>query len=204
MKLNAKLIFEVFNALMEIIILLGIAIICGADVDKSLLVCSLYTLIKLVISIYENKTKNWLTLHYKKWSKCLLWTTLIFVSLYNLTHLNYLTIITLTILSALLSTHLLDIKNVVQWNNERNEDGSRKSKHDDVIQYIRFNQFADKVKDYEKSLEKTDNMLYIFYIERFKNRDKPTAIAEKYNITTKELTVELDKIAFAIRVLKNS
>ena len=192
---------NIIGELIKIVFMFFIAILLNFKLEYCIITICIYAIIKILINKYKPKYN----LHYKKTKDCLIWSIFTYLSLCKLTDYSILTVILLTTISAMITTKFCDIKILMQpmWDNRKNEDGSRKSKHDDVIEYVQFNQFNEKLIKYEEVLKNTDNKLFIFYNERFKQKIKPTQIAEKYKISTTKLTEELDKIAFAIRLLKN-
>ena len=86
-------------------------------------------------------------MHYKSWYRCLIWSTLTFLSLYLLSGLDKISIIILTILTAILSTDFTNISEVVQWK-------GKESKYQDILDYIKYNPLADDLLEFEEKLKK--------------------------------------------------
>lgn len=130
--------------------------------------------------------------HYNKWYRCCVWSCLVFTSLYTISHLDLIAIIILTTFTALITTGKADITDVYMWKNT--------SKYQDVLDYIKYNPFADDLLEFENKLKNTDNLTYLLYKYKFKENKTFAEISELLDIETNRITENLDKIAFAIRI----
>ncbi len=80
------------------------------------------------------------------------------------------------------------------WNN-----GSS-SKYADVEEYIEYHFLDDKLLDLEERIKRQDNLDYLIYKYRFKDKLTFSEISEKLNIDNPRIVERLNKIAFAIRL----
>lgn len=131
--------------------------------------------------------------HYNKWYRCCIWSCLVFTSLFAISDLDILAILILTTFTALISSGKADIGDVYMWK-------GKESKYQDIIDYIKYNPFANDLLDFEKKLKENDNMLYMLYKYRFKDNKTFSEISELLYIETNRITELLDKIAFAMRM----
>ena len=99
--------------------------------------------------------------------------------------------LTLSILFAIYSAFIMTGKSNIQdmylWNNN-----NEPSKYQDVIEYIKYNEFDDKLKE--------RNPEYLIYKYRFKDGKTFAEISELLDMDTPRIVEYLDKIAFAIRI----
>lgn len=131
--------------------------------------------------------------HYNKWYRCCIWSCLVFTSLFAISDLDILAILILTTFTALISSGKADIGDVYMWK-------GKESKYQDIIDYIKYNPFANDLLDFERKLKENDNMLYMLYKYRFKDNKTFSEISELLYIETNRITELLDKIAFAMRM----
>lgn len=184
--MKAKILKSILaSAEISIIFLIGLLMKVPVNVD--IIITGLFCIIKLLCS------KNKHNMHYKSWYRCLVWSTLTFLSLYLLSKLDLVSIIILTTLTAILSTDFTNISEVVQWK-------GKESKYQDIIEYIKYNSLADDLLDFEKKLRQNDNILFMLYKYRFKDNKTFSEISELLDIETNRITELLDKIAFTIRM----
>lgn len=76
----------------------------------------------------------------------------------------------------------------------------KSSKFDDVMDYIKFNEFSDNVIKFEAKIKEQDNLSYLVYKYRFKERKSFNEISELLDLDTARISEIQDKIAFAFRV----
>ena len=132
--------------------------------------------------------------HYNKAYRCALWSFLVFLSLYSLSNLELPVIILLTVFTGFISTGRADIKDMYLWNN-----GSS-SKYADVEEYIEYHFLDEKLLDLEEKIKRQDNLDYLIYKYRFKDKLTFSEISDKLNIDNPRIVERLNKIAFAIRL----
>lgn len=180
-------VLKIILASAEISIIFLIGLLMKVPINIDILITGLFCIIKMICK----KGKH--NMHYKSWYRCIIWSTLTFLSLYLLSNLDIISIIILTTLTAILSTDFSNITEVVQWK-------GKESKYQDIIDYIKYNPFANDLLDFERKLKENDNMLYMLYKYRFKDNKTFSEISELLYIETNRITELLDKIAFAMRM----
>ena len=136
-------------------------------------------------------------LHYKTWYRCLVWSTLLMLCLFVLFKVDWILSILFAIFNALIMTGRSDIKDMYLWNNSGDP-----GKYQDVAEYVKFNEFNDRLIEFEKKLKEKDNLEYLIYKYRFKEGNTFDEIKEKLNNTigNARLVEHLDKISFALRL----
>lgn len=135
------------------------------------------------------------TLHFKTWYRCLVWSSLILLSLFMILKVDLTVSILFTIFSAFIMTGKSNINDIYLWNN----DNSR-SKYADIEDYIKYNSLDDKLIEFENKIKDKDKLEYLVYKYRFKENKSFKEISETLNITNPRIVELLDKIAFAIRL----
>lgn len=133
--------------------------------------------------------------HYNKWYRCMLWSLLVFLSLYSLSDLNIFVIIILTAFTAYVTSGKADIEDMYMWKNK-----GEPSKYQDIINFIKYHPLDDSIYEFERRLERQDNLTYLIYKYRFKDELSFREISERLDISDKDIVNNLDKIAFAMRI----
>ena len=75
-----------------------------------------------------------------------------------------------------------------------------KKKYADVEEYIEYHFLDEKLLDLEEKIKRQDNLDYLIYKYRFKDKLTFSEISEKLNIDNPRIAERLNKIAFAIRL----
>lgn len=132
--------------------------------------------------------------HYATWYRCLVWSLLIFTSLFALTDLHIFVVLLLTVFTGYIATGRADISDVYMWK-------GKNSKYQDIDNYIKYNSMSDELLGFEKKLKEKDNLLYLLYKYRFKENKNFSEISELLDsMPTYEITKKLDSIALSIRL----
>lgn len=134
-------------------------------------------------------------LHFKTWYRCLIWSSLIMLSLFVLLKIDLVLSIVFAIFSAFIMTGKSNINDMYLWKN-----GDEPSKYQDIIEYIRYNELDDKLLEFEEKIKKRNNLEYLIYKYRFKESKTFSEISELLNMDNPRIVEQLDKIAFAIRL----
>lgn len=134
-------------------------------------------------------------LHFKTWYRCLIWSTLIMLSIFVLLKVDLVISILFAIFSAFIMTGKSNIQDMYLWNT----DGTP-SKYADVAEYVKYNRFDDKLIEFEKKLEQLDGIEYLVYKYRFKDEKTFSEIRELLDMNNPRIVEKLDKVAFAIRI----
>ena len=81
------------------------------------------------------------------------------------------------------------------WNNN-----GEPSKYQDIMDFIKYNQFDDKLIEFENKLKEMDSVEYLVYKYRFKENKTFTEISELLDMDNQRIVERLDKVALAIRI----
>ena len=133
--------------------------------------------------------------HYNKWYRCMLWSLLVFLSLYSLSNLNVILVVLLTVFTAYITSGRADIDDMYMWKNN-----NEPSKYQDVIDFIKYHPLDDSIHDFEERLKRQDNLLYMVYKYRFIDNLTFREMEDRLDISDKRIVEMLDKIAFAMRL----
>ena len=134
-------------------------------------------------------------LHFKTWYRCLVWSLLILLSLFVLLKVDLIISTLFAIFSAFIMTGKADIKDMYLWNNH-----NEPSKYQDVMEFVKYNEFNDGLIDFEKKLSDKNALEYLVYKYRFKENKTFSEISELLDLENPRIVEILDKIAFALRL----
>lgn len=134
-------------------------------------------------------------LHFKTWYRCLVWSLLILLSLFVLLKVDLIVSILFAIFSAFIMTGKANIKDMYLWNNS-----NEPSKYQDIIDFIKYNEFDDKLLEFEKKLSEKNSLEYLIYKYRFKDNKSFGEITKLLDLDSPRIVEKLDKIAFAMRL----
>ena len=132
-------------------------------------------------------------LHYKSPYRCFIMSMLVFLSLFVLFHVNLYVSILVTIFDAFILTGKANIDDMFMWS-------GKNSKYQDIFDFIKYNPYNKKLLDFEKALSEQDNLSYLIYKYRFKDRLTFEEISKKLDIDNPRISEIQDNIAFAFRV----
>ena len=135
------------------------------------------------------------SLHFKTWYRCLIWSLLIMLSLFLLLKVDLVVSILFAIFSAFIMTGRSNIQDIYLWNNH-----NEPSKYQDIIEFIKYNAFDDKLLSFERKLKETNSVEYLIYKYRFKDNKTFKEISDLLDLDSPRIVEKLDKIAFAIRL----
>lgn len=133
--------------------------------------------------------------HYNKWYRCMVWSLLVFLSLYSLSDLHIIIIIILTAFTAYITSGKADIEDIYMWKNN-----NEPSKYQDIINFIKYHPLDDSIHEFEQKLKREDNILYLVYKYRFIENLSFKEIGGKLDLSSPRISEMLDKIAFAMRI----
>lgn len=180
------ILFNLFFNICETIVIFLLGKMIGAETKSMILVMLAFFICRNVCG----KPK-----HFKKWYKCLVWSTLILLSLFVLLKIDFKISILFTILSAVILSGKGDISNLYLWKNK-----GEPSKYDDIVKHIKYHPFDKDLLDFEEALNRQDNVLYMVYKYRFRDNLTFKEIEEKLDISDKRITEMLDRVALAMRI----
>lgn len=137
-------------------------------------------------------------LHFRTWYRCLIWSSLILLSLFTLLKIDFIKSVVFAIFSAFLMTGKSNISDMYLWNN-KNTDG----KYKDVIDFIKSNENNNNLVEFENKIETRDGVDYLIYKYKFKEGKTFKEMNELLDMENPRIVEHLDKIAYAIRVYFN-
>lgn len=135
------------------------------------------------------------SLHFKTWYRCLVWSSLLLLSLFVLFHVDLIVSIMFAIFSAFIMTGKSNVYELYLWNN-----AGAPSKYQDVIDFVKYNEFDDKLLEFEEKIKKRSNLEYLIYKYKFKEDKTFAEMFELLDIETPRIVEHLDKITFALRL----
>ena len=133
-------------------------------------------------------------LHFKAWYRCLVWSSLILLSLFLVLKIEIKLAVLFTIFSAFIMTGKSNINDMYLWkaNNE--------SKYSDIDEYIKYHLLSNELMDFEDNLKRRDDLLYLIYKYRFRDNLTFKEMSEKLEMDNARIVENLDQIALAIRI----
>lgn len=167
-----------FN-LLETVIIFLLGKIFNVAISLRIVLMVLFFLTRMIIG----KPK-----HYNKAYRCMIWSALVFVSLYALSSLDFIVIILLTIFTAFISTGEADIQDMFMW-------GGNKL-NNDVYDWVKFNQNNEKLKQYEENLKETDKKKYFIFIYRYRE-------LKSYSEISKIMDIDIQRICDEINIISH-
>jgi hypothetical protein len=132
-------------------------------------------------------------LHYKSPYKCVIWSLLVFLSLFVLTNVGIIVSIIMAIFCAFILTTKGDINDAFMWKGTN-------TKYFDIEEYIKYNSMETKLIEYEDKLKEKDNLTYLIYKYRFKDKMTFSQISERLDLENPRIVEKLEQIAFSFRI----
>lgn len=133
-------------------------------------------------------------MHYKDWYRCLIWSTLVFLSLFVVARTGIILSIIMTVFCAYILTGKGNINDTFLWKGNN-------TKYSDIEEYIKFNSLSDELIQFEKKLKDTDNLSFLIYKYRFKEKLTFAEISDKLNgLDNPRISEKLENIAFSLRL----
>ena len=117
------------------------------------------------------------------------------LSLFILLKVDLVISILFAIFAAFIMTGKSNIADMYLWNNN-----GEPSKYADIVDFIKYNAYDDKLIEFEKKLKDMDSLEYLIYKYRFKDHKTFSEISELLDIDNPRIVEKLDKVAFAIRL----
>lgn len=133
-------------------------------------------------------------LHFKHWYKCLVYSCLILLSLFLIVKIDFKISVLFTIFSAFIMTGKSNINDIYLWK------PATESKYKDIEEYIKYNEYNSRLIDFEENLRRRDNVLYLIYKYRFKEKMTFSEMSEKLDMENPRIVEKLNQIALAIRI----
>ena len=133
--------------------------------------------------------------HYKDWQKCLIWTMLIFTSLFVVARVDIIVGVLNTIFAAYILSGKADVNEMYMWN------PTKESKYKPLENYIKYNRLCDgrKLIEIENQIKEDNPELYIFYKRRFIEGKTFKEISDEFEIDNPRIVEKLDKIYLILK-----
>lgn len=126
--------------------------------------------------------------HYKQWQKCLIWTLIIFSSLFVVSRVDITVGIMCSVFTAYILSGKADLKDIYLWKNNQN------SKYYKLDEYIKFNGLSKELLEMEENLKRYDGKLYMIYQRRFRENKSFEQIREEFDIDNPRINEAIDKV----------
>ena len=135
-------------------------------------------------------------LHFKTWYRCLIWSSLIMLSLFVLFKVDLVVSIMFAIFNALIMTGKSNLNDMYLWNNH-----GEPSKYQDIIDYIKYNEFDDdRLIEFENKLKDKNSLEYLIYKYRLKEGKTFSEISDLLDMDGPRIIEHLERVALAIRI----
>lgn len=132
-------------------------------------------------------------MHYKSPYRCAVWSLLIFLSLFVLTNVGFGVSIIMAIFCAFILTTKGNIDDAFMWK-------GKNTKYYDIEEYIKYNSMETKLIEYENKLKNQDNLTYLIYKYRFKDKMTFAEMSERLDLENPRIVEKLEQIAFSFRI----
>ena len=173
----------IFNVV-EVLVIALIGMLLDLPLKEMILIFVLFALIRMSLGG---------AMHYKDWYKCMIWSALVFLSLFVVAKANLMICIIMTVFCAYILTGKGNINDIFLWK-------GKSTKYTDVEEYIKYHSLDDKLIEFENKIKSQDTLDYLVYKYRFKENLTFEEISNKLDIQTNRITEKLDRIAFALRL----
>lgn len=161
-----------------------ILIFVGAYLLKIKLYESLLVLLVFQISRAHFKLPK----HYKAWQQCLVWTMIIFMSLFVVARVDITIGMLTTVFTAYILSGKADISDMYMWNN------GKPSKYQKLIDYIKYNGLNKELLEMENNLKNYDTKMYLIYKRKFRENASFEEMREEFDLDNPRINEILDKI----------
>ena len=167
---------------------IGVIILAGKllqlKLEVMLIIMSTFVMIRISIGG---------AMHYKSPYKCAIWSLLVFLSLFVLTNVGFGVSIIMAIFCAFILTTRGDINDAFMWK-------GKDTKYADIEEYIKYNSMETKLIEYEEKLKNQDNLTFLIYKYRFKDKMTFSQISERLELENPRIVEKLNEIAFSFRI----
>ena len=182
-KLKYYLPSIIFN-LAEVLVISLAGKLLGLKLEIMLLIMVVFVMIRISLGG---------AMHYKSPYKCAIWSLLVFLSLFVLTNVGLGVSIIMAIFCAFILTTKGNINDAFMWK-------GKETKYADIEEYIKYNSMETKLIEYEEKLRNQDNLTYLVYKYRFKDKMTFSQISERLDLENPRIVEKLEQIAFSFRI----
>lgn len=132
--------------------------------------------------------------HYKAWQQCMIWTLIIFCSLFCISRVDIVVGIMCAVFTAYILSGKSDIKDMYMW--------KKTSAHQDIIDYVKYNYYTDDaIREFEKKLQDRGSALdYKIWEYRFKNGKSFEEISELLDLDSARIAEIQNSVALSFRL----
>ena len=161
-------------------IIFAIAEMCVIILTGRLLHIEYFHILLIILAFSIIRIKVPKPMHYKKWYHCLVWTSLVFLSLFVVLKFEIKLSVIMSLIMAFILSSKGNIEDMFMWK-------GKNTNYADIEEYIKYNEYDTKLIEFENKY-------------RFKRGLSYSQISEKLEIETPRIAEKLEKIAFAIRI----
>lgn len=179
-----NLISIIFN-LVETLLLIGAAYLLKISVRDTLLIFLTFQIARAYFKFPK---------HYKAWQQCMIWTLIIFASLFCIARVDIVVGIMCAVFTAYILSGKSDIKNIYMW--------KKTSAHQDIMDYVKYNYYTDDaIREFEKKLQDRGSALdYKIWEYRFKNGKSFEEISELLDLDSARIAEIQNSVALSFRL----
>ena len=175
----------IFN-LVETIIIVLIGIFLNIPIQ--------YIFLLIVVFLMSRNTFG-NVIHFKTWYRCLVWSLLVMLTLLVLFKVDLVISVMFAIFSAFILTGKSNINDFYLWKS-KDEPG----KYQDIEEYVKYNEYSDKLIEFEDKIKKKSDIDYLIYKYRFKEHKTFNTIKELIDMENPRIDEHLERIALALRL----
>lgn len=168
----------IFN-IAEVLVIIIIGFLLELKLNKMIILIMLFSITRMILKQ---------AMHYKDWKRCLVMTTLFFVSLFVVAKVDFSLALLLTIFEALILTGYGNINDMFMWG------GNKLNK--EVFDWVKFNPNNEKLLKYEQDLKEHDKQKYIIFKYRFRE-------FKSYSDISKLMDIDIQRISDEIKVISH-
>lgn len=179
-----NLISIIFN-LVETLLLIGAAYLLKISVRDTILIFLTFQIARAYFKFPK---------HYKAWQQCMIWTLIIFASLFCIARVDIVVGIMCAVFTAYILSGKSDIKNIYMW--------KKTSAHQDIMDYVKYNYYTDDaIREFERKLQDRGSALdYKIWEYRFKNGKSFEEISELLDLDSARIAEIQNSVALSFRL----
>lgn len=179
-----NLISIIFN-IIETLLLIGAAYLLKITIRDTILIFLSFQIARACFKLPK---------HYKAWQQCMIWTLVIFASLFCIARVDIVVGIMCSVFTAYILSGKADIKNLYMW--------KKTSRHQDIIDYVKYNYYTDDaIRNFEKKLQDRGSVLdYKIWEYRFKNGKSFEEISELLDLDSARIAEIQNSVALSFRL----
>lgn len=136
-------------------------------------------------------------MHYKSWKLCLVWSLVVFLSMFVIANVDLLLSIVLAAFCAVILSNRANISDMFMWKAK-----SQPGRYHNEISFVQNNQDSPELAEFEARLKADeDTMAYVCYTYIFKQGRSWDKTAQELDTDTPRLAPVVERIAFALRMV---